>query len=37
LAVPLTNTADVDFLARRVGNYQHHRLLGVLLDQLWVD
>lgn len=36
VAVPLTNSRDVDFFSRRVGNYQHHPVFGVLLDQLWV-
>jgi YVTN family beta-propeller protein len=36
VAVPLTNISEVDFLARRVGNYQCHPFFGVLLDQLWV-
>ena len=27
---------NVDLVSKRVGNYQHHPLFGVLLDQLWV-
>ncbi|MEP6909454.1 MAG: ABC transporter substrate-binding protein [Actinomycetota bacterium] len=27
---------DVNLVSKRVGNYQHHPLFGVLLDQLWV-
>jgi hypothetical protein len=29
-------TRNVDLVSKRVGNYQHHPLFGVLLDQLWV-
>jgi peptide/nickel transport system substrate-binding protein len=35
-AVPLANPRRVDFLSKRVGNYQYHPLWGPLLDQLWV-
>jgi len=34
--VPLVNAKRVDFLSRRVGNYQYNPQLGILLDQLWV-
>jgi YVTN family beta-propeller protein len=34
--VPLVNPKQVDFLSRRVGNYQYNPQWGVLLDQLWV-
>jgi peptide/nickel transport system substrate-binding protein len=34
--VPLVNPKQVDFLSRRLGNYQYNPQLGVLLDQLWV-
>ena len=34
---PLTNPVFVDFVSERVGNYQHHPLWGILLDQLWVQ
>jgi peptide/nickel transport system substrate-binding protein len=27
---------SVDLVSKRVGNYQHHPIFGVLLDQLWV-
>ena len=27
---------NVDLVSKRVGNFQHHPLFGVLLDQLWV-
>ena len=35
-AVPLANPRRIDFLSKRVGNYQYHPLWGMLLDQLWV-
>src|SRR5205807_618736 len=34
--VPLVVPRQVDFVSRRVGNYQYHPQFGVLLDQLWV-
>jgi peptide/nickel transport system substrate-binding protein len=34
--VPLVNPKQIDFLSRRVGNYQYSPQWGVLLDQLWV-
>lgn len=34
--VPTTNPRNLDFTARRVGNYQYHPQWGVLLGQLWV-
>ena len=34
--VPTDNRRNVDFLSKRVGNYQYHPQWGVLLDQLWV-
>jgi peptide/nickel transport system substrate-binding protein len=34
--VPTITPRNVDLVSKRVGNYQHHRLFGVLLDQLWV-
>jgi ABC-type transport system substrate-binding protein/predicted Ser/Thr protein kinase len=34
--VPLYNPANVDFVSRRVGNYQYNPQGGLLLDQLWV-
>ena len=33
-AVPLLNRRSAVFTSRRIGNYQHHPLFGVLLDQL---
>jgi hypothetical protein len=27
---------DVNFLSKRVGNYQHSPHMGMLIDQLWV-
>jgi len=34
--VPLFSHRQVDFVSRRVGNYQYHPQWGILLDQLWV-
>ena len=34
--VPLLNPKQVDFISRRVGDYQYNPQWGVLLDQLWV-
>jgi len=34
--VPLFSLRQVDFVSRRVGNYQFHPQWGILLDQLWV-
>jgi ABC-type transport system substrate-binding protein len=34
--VPFETPKSVDLVSKRVGNYQHHPLFGVLLDQLWV-
>jgi peptide/nickel transport system substrate-binding protein len=34
--VPLVSPKQVDFLSRRVGDYQYSPQWGVLLDQLWV-
>jgi peptide/nickel transport system substrate-binding protein len=35
--VPTYTPRNVDLVSKRVGNYQHHPLFGVLLDQLWVQ
>jgi peptide/nickel transport system substrate-binding protein len=34
--VPMYNRSNVDFVSKRVGNYQYNPQWGVLLDQLWV-
>jgi peptide/nickel transport system substrate-binding protein len=34
--VPLVNPKQVDFVSRRVGDYQYSPQWGVLLDRLWV-
>jgi peptide/nickel transport system substrate-binding protein len=34
--VPFENPLVVDFVSRRVGDYQYNPQSGVLLDQLWV-
>ncbi len=33
---PLVNRRGAVFVSERLGNYQHHPLFGVLLDQVWV-
>jgi peptide/nickel transport system substrate-binding protein len=35
-AAPLVNRRGAVFTSERLGNYQHHPLFGVLLDQVWV-
>jgi ABC-type transport system substrate-binding protein/DNA-binding SARP family transcriptional activator len=35
-AAPLVNRRGAVFTSKRLGNYQHHPLYGVLLDQAWV-
>jgi peptide/nickel transport system substrate-binding protein len=35
-AAPLVNRRGVVFVSERLGNYQHHPLFGVLLNQAWV-
>jgi peptide/nickel transport system substrate-binding protein len=34
--VPVYNRSNVDFVSKRVGNYQYNPQWGVLLAQLWV-
>jgi YVTN family beta-propeller protein len=34
--VPLYNPQDVDFVSKRVGNFQYNPASAILLDQLWV-
>jgi peptide/nickel transport system substrate-binding protein len=34
--LPTDNRRNVDFLSKRVGNYQYNPQWGVLLSQLWV-
>jgi peptide/nickel transport system substrate-binding protein len=34
--LPLFTQGGVDFVSRRVGNYQHNPFYQILLDQLWV-
>jgi peptide/nickel transport system substrate-binding protein len=36
-AVAAFNPTDVEFVSSRVGGFQHHPVLQVLLDQLWVQ
>ena len=35
-AAPLLNRRGAVVVSERLGNYQHHPLFGVLLDQVWV-
>ena len=34
--VPTYNRRNVDFVSKRVGNYQYNPQWGLLLDQAWV-
>lgn len=34
--VPMTNPKAIDFVSKRVGNFQYNPQWGILLDQLWV-
>ena len=34
--VPIFNRQSVDFVSKRVGNYQYNPLFGMLISQLWV-
>jgi peptide/nickel transport system substrate-binding protein len=36
IVVPVITGKAIDFVSRRVGNYQRHPVLGILLGQLWV-
>jgi YVTN family beta-propeller protein len=36
LLVPFTNIKATDFVSKRLGNYQHHPIFGLLYDQAWV-
>jgi YVTN family beta-propeller protein len=36
IVVPLVNPKSIDFVSRRVGNYQHHPVFGILISRLWV-
>jgi peptide/nickel transport system substrate-binding protein len=36
-AVMAFNPTDVTFVSQRVGNFEHHPLYEILLDQLWVQ
>ncbi len=36
-AVMAFNPTDVTFVSQRVGNFEHHPLYQILLDQLWVQ
>src|SRR5205807_1062849 len=34
--IPLVNSKWVDFVSKRVGNYQYHPTYAMLFDQVWV-
>ena len=34
--VPTSNRRNIDFLSKRVGNYEYNPQWSVLYDQLWV-
>jgi peptide/nickel transport system substrate-binding protein len=34
--LPLVTPKLIDFVSRRVGNYQYSPVWGMLIDQLWV-
>ena len=36
-AIAVFNPTDVEFVSSRVGGFQHHPVLQVILDQLWVQ
>jgi peptide/nickel transport system substrate-binding protein len=36
IVVPFLNLKAIDFVSKRVGNYQHHPEFDLLIDQLWV-
>ena len=36
IVVPVINPKAVDFVSKRVGNYQRHPVFGMLLSQVWV-
>ena len=36
IVIPVLNGKAVDFVSKRVGNYQRHPVFGMLISQLWV-
>jgi peptide/nickel transport system substrate-binding protein len=36
IVIPFDNPKSVDFVGKRVGNFQHHPEFDLLIDQLWV-
>jgi ABC-type transport system substrate-binding protein/class 3 adenylate cyclase len=36
LVIPFLTPKAIDFVSRRLGNYQRHPVFGLLIDQLWV-
>lgn len=36
LVIPVASPKSVDFVSKRVGNFEHHPVYGMLIDQLWL-
>jgi peptide/nickel transport system substrate-binding protein len=36
LIIPIASTRVIDFVSKRVGNFQYHPVFGLLFDQAWV-
>jgi YVTN family beta-propeller protein len=36
LIIPIASSRVIDFVSKRVGNFQYHPVFGLLLDQVWV-
>jgi peptide/nickel transport system substrate-binding protein len=36
IVVPVINPTSIDFVSKRLGNYQSHPLFGMLISQVWV-
>ncbi len=36
IIVPVANGVNVDFVSKRLGNYQINPFLGMLISQVWV-
>jgi peptide/nickel transport system substrate-binding protein len=34
--IPIASSRVIDFVSKRVGNFQYHPVFGLLLDQVWV-
>ena len=35
--MPFVTPTAIDFVSKRVGNFQRHPFYGTLISQLWVD